>query len=82
MVNVQVINLEAIESVGINKAAEELKEKIKLVEVSQDRAFQAMQSKLKQAKQVIPYLAIFPKLPHHPSILLPLHHNTLSHYTQ
>lgn len=80
--NVQVINLEAIESVGINKAAEELKEKIKLVEVSQDRAFQTMQSKLKQAKQVILYLAILPKLPHHPSILLPPHHSTLSHYTQ
>jgi len=46
----QVINLEAIESVGVNKGAEELKERIKSVEVSQDRALQAMQAKLKQAK--------------------------------
>jgi len=46
----QVINLEAIESVGVNKGAEELKERIKAVEGQQDRALQAMQAKLKQAK--------------------------------
>jgi len=46
----QVINLEAIESVGVNKGAEELRERIKRIEVSQDRALQAMQGKLKAAK--------------------------------
>jgi hypothetical protein len=46
----QVVDLDAIESVGVNKGAEDLKERIKRVEVSQDRALQAMQAKLKRAK--------------------------------
>merc|ERR1711988_1762679 len=46
----QVINLEAIESDGVNKGAEELRDRIKSVEISQDRALTAMQAKLKQAK--------------------------------
>jgi len=46
----QVINLEAIESVGVNKGAEELKDRIKSVEIAQDRALTAMQAKLKQSK--------------------------------
>ncbi|KAL1522827.1 hypothetical protein AB1Y20_017796 [Prymnesium parvum] len=47
----QVINLEAIESVGVNKGAEELKDRIKSLEIAQDQALQSMQAKLKQAKQ-------------------------------
>jgi hypothetical protein len=46
----QVIDLERIESVGVNKAAEELRERIKKVETTQELALQSWLSKLKSSK--------------------------------
>ena len=46
----QIIDLERIESVGVNKIAEELNEKIKKVEAAQELALTQIHDKLKQAK--------------------------------
>jgi len=46
----QIIDLERIESVGVNKAAEDLRDRIKKVEVTQEQALQGWQGKLKDAK--------------------------------
>ncbi len=46
----QIIDLERIESVGVNKGAEELNEKIRRVEATQEAAIGQMHEKLKQAK--------------------------------
>jgi len=47
----QVIDLERIESVGVNKAAEELKVRIAKVEATQEQALQGWLGKLKGVKQ-------------------------------
>jgi len=49
----QIIDLERIESVGVNKAAEELRERIKKVEATQEQALQGWQAKLKDTKQAL-----------------------------
>jgi len=46
----QVINLEAIESVSVNKGAEELKDRVQLLEAQQQRQLKQLQAKLRQAK--------------------------------
>jgi len=46
----QIIDLERIESVGVNKAAEDLEAKIRKVEASQEAALQQLHEKLKQTK--------------------------------
>jgi len=46
----QVIDLERIESVGVNKAAEELTDRIRSVERAQDEALTGWKEKLKKAK--------------------------------
>ena len=44
------INLEAIESVSVNKNAEELKERVQLLERQQARQLAQLQAKLREAK--------------------------------
>ena len=46
----QVINLEAIESVAVNKGAVELKERVAQMERAQQRQLAGMQAQLRQAK--------------------------------
>ena len=46
----QVINLEAIESVSVNKGAEELKDRVQLLEAQQQRQLKQLHAKLRQAK--------------------------------
>ena len=46
----QVINLEAIEAVSVNKGADELRERIRAVEKTQSRALYGWQNKLMNAK--------------------------------
>ena len=46
----QLINLEAIESVSVNKGAEELKDRVRLLEAQQQRQLKGLHAKLRQAK--------------------------------
>ena len=46
----QVINLEAIESVSVNKGAEDLKDRVQLLEAQQQRQLKQLHAKLRQAK--------------------------------
>lgn len=46
----QVINLEAIESVSVNKGAEELKERVRQLEAQQQRQLKGLHAKLRGAK--------------------------------
>ena len=55
----QVIDLERIESVGVNKPAEELRERIKKIEATQQQALQTWHGKLRGTKlDIRPYVLL------------------------